>query len=139
MDRAVLASIQTRTSSFRCSLIFEKLRIVKLTNTSIIMTVTDCHRKPLYQLSSRARWDLELTGWIGFTLSAIAYIVSSARVPDYTALAASVAFLIGDVCFVIALLSTPRPMLSPMLSATVHSDEKQGEEQMSNNLPTGTH
>jgi hypothetical protein len=64
---------------------------------------------------NRALYDLEILGWIGFTASALGYITATNR-SDYISLAAGLAFLFGDVCFIIMLFSRPRPPPPPVRS-----------------------
>jgi uncharacterized paraquat-inducible protein A len=90
------------------------------------MTSSTCssnNSKGLYQLSPRAQWDLELYGWVAFTVSAIGYLVSTVKLRDYAGVAASLAFLVADACFTLVLLSKPRPTPTSITAPVqVHSN-----------------
>lgn len=55
--------------------------------------------------SSRRNWRFQLWGWIFFTLSAIAYIISSYRAGDMVSLLASLFFFFACVFFFIPFLA----------------------------------
>jgi hypothetical protein len=59
-------------------------------------------------MNTKTRLRYELAGWILFTLSAIAFTVSSYRSGDTLALAASLFFLIACFVFIYAHIA-PRP------------------------------
>ncbi|MFP6740993.1 MAG: cytochrome oxidase subunit III [Alphaproteobacteria bacterium] len=55
---------------------------------------------------SRRNWRFQLWGWIFFTLSAIAYIISSYRAGDMVSLLASLFFFFACMFFFIPFLAT---------------------------------
>ena len=54
-------------------------------------------------MSARNIWRYHLVGWLLFTASAAAFVISSAGTGDHVALAASLLFLLACIVFLIPL------------------------------------
>lgn len=63
----------------------------------------------LYQLKERARWNLDLVGWLLFVVSAGLYGYSSLMLKDWINFSASAAFLVADFLFLVSYLGGPVP------------------------------